>query len=347
MASSKELPKALSLAIKILYGVINVLLIIIAVLNLDKPIHSFWPLVCLGFYLLFSVLLVYFCNAILGCSRALGIINIVVIPLAILFYVFVYQCAVTSIDFAQINLWLLLIVMIISSLVMMICTSVYCRYRSEKPQIAYATTCIPLRFDETANCFYVCLISNKAYPESNWMFPGGHIFLDHDFQTISYLNSKRFSDIKTLPPAVALSKAKAEAGLADIELISINANTRDENHNDCYFFLSPDMMYILEINAKAKCAVEMDHKYHLDFTYIGRYTDNGEEKNAGYDRVFVKITPADMSNLSKVLENAIKKHLNNPIKNGGYPNDLFPGTVPDMLNDAIRYYCKHEGIATF
>lgn len=216
--------------------------------------------------------------------------------------------------------------------------------------VAYAATCIPIRFanDKNGNPIglYFCLIENHSYTKSAWMFPGGHI----DIHKNNAGSGKELSSIEITPINVVKAKAKNEAGITDLELIDPNS-PQDYEYSKTYLpIVSPVFNHFFQISENARCFKEKGHECHYDFTYVGKYTtihDNEykcievlfEFKNYNFEESKRDRTVNDMTlHLAKRINEYMKSQSARGRWNTIPSNDLFYGSIPEMIYSTMKLF---------
>ena len=341
--------KEAGLTTKVLWAYLSVVIIPVLLMVLER--RHILPLVIFSCYFVINILFFVRPNRFIrkyDINGHMAVWLTFFIPLLAVAGGVLCLAAFGLVDWEHIDFTWLTCGFIIGSLIAVALLFLFKKYREKhRPMsnsLVYATTCIPLQFDAATGKFTTCLINNQQYRHRGWMFPGGHVNIDSDYQTVCLLDESRFGEVQALPQHVALEKARYEAGLKDITLLDASGTRRDREYMECYSLHPARLLYMLRINPEAACYASLGHKYHLDFTYIGEFSDRGGQGH--YDRVFVDIYSDQVSQnqVRQLLEDSINDHLKyGKVKETA--DSLFYHSIPDMLVDAINDFCRCRQIS--
>lgn len=189
-------------------------------------------------------------------------------------------------------------------------------------RFAITGTCIPFHNNDNGT-LTTYLISNNAYANKEWMFPGGHAFTENDTPT---------------PEIVAVNKALEEAGLNVKLCENAYGNVKDgeifsrTNH--------PHATYIFKLNSRVKCYEKKGHKYHYDCVYIAEIEsiDTGSPSSEREAFSF-PISVKEKKDMSGLIGTWMNSH-----KNVTYDTNSIE-YISTMLFDALVEYKKIKNIS--
>ena len=188
-----------------------------------------------------------------------------------------------------------------------------------------SATCMPLQVN--ANEIKTVLIQNINFESKQWMFPGGHVFIEYgDF-----------------PHEVAVSRARDEAGIT-VQILDFSMGITSK-HITCKQQKSPHFIFLFNLGKDAKCYKNSKHEQHLDLAYIAEISGEVENSSDGkYNRVVV---PLDLScnsinDIRQKMIACIQEKLTELKQE--FPDVYFPEDMPERCLLAIKLYKKIKNI---
>ena len=217
-------------------------------------------------------------------------------------------------------------------------------YRSNT--FSFSVTCIPIKADSDNNRMTVCLIRNGSHNKSNWMFPGGHYHIPKELKRgidTSIIN------VSELPETIITEKAKKEAGLIDIELLSYDTEFRKglTAKTTSKSLKAPAFTYLFQVSEHANCRKMFGHQIHFDFSYIGTYSNREVALYKAYEFEFnPNNLPPDKNDAVDTISAKLRDGINHELGNNpAWPaHDLYPDSIPEMIYCAYNYYKNYRSI---